>query len=98
MSAPTLSTGRQPRSGECAQRPDNKKNKMKRNSNSHVLCPTCHIFPNTARKRTTELQMGLKVPGLREEEVASKADTGFVIQVHIPLVAACGRTLWAFLD
>lgn len=44
------------------------------------------------------LQMGLKVPGLREEEVASKADTGFVIQVHIPLVAACGRTLWAFLD
>lgn len=42
--------------------------------------------------------MGLKVPGPREEEVASKADTVFVVQVHIPLVAACGRTLWAFPD
>lgn len=32
--------------------------------------------------------MRLKVPGPREEEAASKVETVFVIQVHIPLVAA----------
>jgi len=55
-----------------------------------------YIHKYSWKENQNVLQMGLKVPGLREKEVASKVETAFVIQVHIPLVAACGRTLLAF--
>lgn len=62
--------------------------KKKKKCNWPVLCPICHLFPNIAGKRTAEISFRWDSRCQDQERRKQQVETVFVIQVHIPLVAA----------
>lgn len=80
------------RSGDCASGPDDKKDKMKETGMFYALLVICS--QTDLEKALVILQMGLKVPGPREKEVAVTGDSF----CNSNTVAACGRNLLAFPD